>query len=1157
MKKFKTLNYFNFEKNFKLLLIMKLILFFLITGFIQVSATVYSQNTKFTFDVQNKRVVDVLREIEDQSNFRFFYQREQVNVEKKIDLKAADQTVENILTQIFPDGGIEFSVRNDDLILLKPVGKSMGAYDVLFAGAQQHPVSGVVFDSFDRPLPGVTILIKGTTHGTISGADGTYHFPNLSESSTLVFSFVGMKTQEVLVGSQTVINVTMEEEIIGIEEVVAVGYGVQKKVNLTGSVASVTADEISNRSLYNVAQAVQGMVPNLQISTTDGGRPGSNFSWTIRGAGTLGSAGASGAPLFIVDGVTADPNELNPDDIESISILKDAAAAAIYGSRAPFGVVLITTKRGKSEQMKVTVNSSLGWRSLTKNFHPMGSLDYAHYTNEGYTNRGAAPVFNEEYLEAIQYHIDHPESPTRLQDPANPLSYYRNVATDENWWRNTYRDGALTQNYNISATGGSKAVTYYLSLGALNQEGQYRYGDDVYKRYNGMLNLNVDATSWMEIAYKLQYARRENDTPTTNSMDWMQMTAFRGWPILPLIDPNGYHEYFGAGIQEAIEGGRRNDLYESNRNTLTFIIKPVKGLRLNGEFAYNTTRNIIQENTKVIYTHDPLGNIKGTQQGADKSSILEHNINTTFYSINTYADYNTSYGKHNFNLLGGFQQEYYYNFQLKGYNYDLISEEIHSLMVATGADKQLTDWKGEWATQGFFGRFNYNYDEKYLFELNGRYDGSSRFPKDFRWGFFPSASVGYVISKESFFTPLKTVVDFMKFRASYGRLGNTNVDLYYSAAMSKGLTNYLGPTGTFLEYVSIPALGNYNLTWEKPTTLNLAVDLGFLQNRLQTSFDWYTRTTYDMVGPSEPLASVLGIAVPNSNNTELQGKGWELNLNYKDRIKKDFTYQLGFNIARHRETVLKYYNPTGVLTTHYAGKVMGEIWGYETVGLIQDQETLDNMADQSYFNARWGLGDVQYKDQNDDKKINQGLNTLEDHGDLVIIGNSTPAYEYNFTISSAYKGFDFRVFFSGIGKTDWWPAGGQGYRTSFGASIFRGYSNNQFNHSVLEEHKDHWTPDNPNGYYPRVLIGSNEGNKNFQVQTRFLQNRAFLRMKNIQFGYTLPSKLTKPIMIQNARFYFSGENLLTFTKLMIFDPETPGYIYPLQKVVTTGLNITF
>lgn len=542
-----------------------------------------------------------------------------------------------------------------------------------------------------------------------------------------------------------------------------------------------------------------------------------------------------------------------------------------------------------------------------------------------------------------------------------------------------------------------------------------------------------------------------------------------------------------------------------------------------------------------------------------------------YYSGNLYSDYSLGIGNHSLYFLAGYQLEYTHFFRLNGYRNDLINENILSLNAATGENLNASDNETEWSNEGYFVRFSYNFLEKYLFEFNGRYDGSSRFPKDVRWGFFPSVSAGYNVAKESWFKSLNPVIDMMKLRASYGRLGNSNVADYYSPSMSKAKTDYIGANGNFLDYIYAPGLGNYSITWEKPTTFNLGLDLAMFNNRFQTNFDWFIRKTIDMIGPSEPLPKVLGVEVPNANNTEMRGTGWEWSLMYRG-VVKDFKYQANLSVSRHREKVTKYYNPQGLFDTYYKGKILGEIWGYETVGMINDEETLSTMANQSQISSHsWALGDIQYKDQltvdtdgdgipdAGDGKIMRGNRTIDNPGDLVRIGNRTPDFEYNVILACEYKGLDLRLFFRGIGPTDWWPDEGQGSFSSNTSRIFFGNSNNYFNHSVLKEHLDHWTPETPNAYYPRVLIFNNNNitQKNNQVQTRYLQNLAYLRLKNIQFGYTLPERWCRPLLIKSARFYVSGENLFTLTKLKIFDPETPGLIYPLQKSFSVGVNVTF
>ena len=1143
----------------KILLKMKLTILLLTVSVLSVFAVdSYSQTTKLTLNLEKSTIRNVLNEIENKSEFKFWYSGD-INVENMISISQNDKNILEILEEVFKGTDIRYEIYNRQIALYKDTKPD---FSLMVQQPGTREITGTVKDTDGQPLIGVSIVVKGTTLGSITDVNGNFRFEVPVDAKVIVCTYVGMKTQEVAVEGRSSLTVVMEEDIIGMEEVVVVGYGTQKRINLTGAVSTVSSAVLEERPVTSVAQALQGVVPNLQITTTDGGRPGSNLNWQIRGRGTIGGSGAS--PLILIDGIPGDVNTLNPNDIESVSILKDAAASAIYGSRAPYGVVIITTKRGKSEQMKVTFNASSEWRIPTRMLQHMGSMELLEYYNLSAANQGVAPFFDQAYVDSVQYAIDNPGSPNRILNPTNPTLYGRHVGVDIDWWGETYRSSALTQNYNLSASGGSKAVTYYTSLGYFDQDGLYRYGNDKFKRYTGFVNIHAEATKWLELDFKLQMSRRDVNQP--NAITEIQNAAVREWPIRAIIEPNGHFSSNARGLHIAKEGGRISNLTDAFNNTLSFIIKPFDGFRLNGDATFNTSNQLYTANNKVLYRYNAVGEIMGTQAGASASDVTKQYSNSQYYTFNFYADYIKQLANHNLHFLVGYQQEYNHWYQLRGFRNELLSQEILSLNVATGTNIQSTDGENEWANQGYFGRFIYNFKEKYLLEVNGRYDGSSRFPKDLRWGFFPSASAGYIISRESFFEPLKVVVDMMKFRASYGRLGNSNVGLYYSPSMSKAVTDFIGPSGIYLDYVTAPGFGNYSLTWEKPTTLNLGIELGFLKNRIQTTFDWYHRKTIDMVGPSEPVAAVLGASVPQMNNTEMEGKGWEFSLLHRNTISRDFHYDVTLNISRYRDVVTKYYNPRGLIgynregtaTNYYSDKVLGEIWGYETVGFINDEETLNNMPDQTQLSANWGLGDILYKDQNNDGKVTPGANTLDDPGDLIRIGNDTPAFAYNMIFSCDFKGLDLRLFFNGLGKTDWWPGFGQGAVSGYTDNAFFGTSNNQWNHANLKDHLDYWTPENKNAYYARPLV-SNSANisyRNRQMQTKYLQNRAFLRLKNVQLGYTLPSQLTKPYLMESARIYISGENLLTFTRLRIFEPETPGLIYPLQKVISAGIRVT-
>lgn len=1017
------------------------------------------------------------------------------------------------------------------------------------AMAQERTITGKITDVSTFSIPSVTVVEKGTSNGVITNIDGHYQINVSGNDAILIFSFIGMESQEIVVGDQTEINVMLKDESQGLDEVVVVGYGVQRKVNVTGAVSSIGAKDLEERPVANIAQALQGLVPNLALTTSDGGRPGSSMNWSIRGTGTIGDSKST--PLIIIDGVPGDPNLISPEDIENISVLKDAAASAIYGSRAPYGVVIITTKKGTASKMKVNFSANLSWKSATKMLDKMGSIDFMEYMNEGMINNGQSPYFSEEYFQEVRDHLANPNSPDILPDPTNPLKWGHQVAIDTDWFEEVYKDNAPTQRYNLSLSGGSEKVTYYVSLGSYEEDGLYRFGKDKYKRYNGLVKVNAQPNKWLELNIRSMVARTENNRPNANQ----QNEAFRRWPVDAVIDPNGNFTSKAYSLHIAAEGGRTKYVDDSFNNTFGMVIKPFKDFRLNMDFSYNTHNEIYRKNNKMLYEYGPEKNVVGAQRDASSSYVEKRFSTNKFYNTNIYANYIKSINEHNFTVLAGFQQEYNHWNRLQGSRDMLINENIQSVSAATGTDIKLSDGESEWASRGYFARLNYDFAGKYLIEINGRYDGSSRFPEDYRWGLFPSASIGYNIARENYFERFTHIVSMFKLRASYGQLGNSNVNSdYYSASMARKQSSYMGAGGAFLDYVGAPGFGNNSLTWEKPTTTNIGIDLAALDNKIQVTLDWYRRVTKEMVGPSEPLPSVLGVSVPKSNNTEMVGTGWELTLKHRNRIN-DFHYDVTVNVSHHEEKIASYYNPNKLIDTYYKDKKLGEIWGFKTDGFINTADQLATMPDQSEVSSGWGLGDIMYQDLNNDGAVTYGSRTLDDHGDLVRIGNTTPDFEYNISASCNWKNFDFSMFWRGMGHADWWPGGGQGDSAWYTDDIFFGIATNKWNFTALNDHKDHWTSENKNAYYPRPLVQGGNAERNIKTQTKYLQNRAFLRLKNVQLGYTLPKSLTSKIKVDNVRFYITGENLFTLSDFKIYDPETPGLIYPLQKSYSIGLKL--
>ncbi|MDR2915929.1 MAG: TonB-dependent receptor [Tannerella sp.] len=1033
---------------------------------------------------------------------------------------------------------------------------------------QTTTITGTVIDEFGDPMPGVHVVVKGITIGTSTKSDGQYSINVPDKEAILVFSYIGYITQELKTGNQTVINITMGEDLQQMEEVVVIGYGTQKKVNLTGSVDAISGDELQNRAAVNMGELVKGASPNLNITMgMRGGEPGATSSWNIRG---MGSINADAAPLILVDGVEVNINNIDPESIESISILKDASASAIYGSRAPFGVILITTKKGKTGKVSVGYSNNLSMNVPMRISSFVDAMSWVTAYNQANANAGLAPLYSDEQVDRVRRYME--GTFPYEYDPEKPVDNIwagRRVGNaNNNWPKLLIADHSFNQKHHINLSGGSEKTNYYIAGGFVTQDGIYRYGNDNYKRFNLLSNLNSQVTKWLNVKTGIKYAKGLSDYPvgqTTVGREHMMGEMLTFAPLMPMYNINGTIQCPLVRWQQ--DSGR--DKWESNDffANLGADIEPIKGWVTS--FSYN--HNVI--NTRRFTHPKPVWVELGTGQfgnvGKPESSWEAVYTQTNYSLLNVVSSYETTLGNHYLNALAGYEQEEKKYTSLTGKGVGLITDEVPSIKTSLG-EKTVTDAMNHWATQGIFGRINYNYKEKYLIEVSARYNGSSRFSPDTRWGFFPSASVGYVISKEEFWESLQSAINILKIRGSYGSLGNQNVGLYsYLSTMGVGSELNWIIDGTRPQYVTPPGLISHDLTWEKITTANIGFDAGFLNNRLQVTFDWFERITKDMLGPTETLPYPLGASAPQRNNAELSTKGFELVLSWRDRISSDFSYNAKISIGDHRAKILKYYNDKELIDTWYPGKEVGEIWGYTTDGIIQAEG--EAMPDQSKFYATWGPGDIKYKDLNGDGKINDGTRTLNDHGDLKVIGNTTPRYNYSISAGFNWKGLDFNMFWQGVGKRDYFPPNTM--------QVFWGMLSGYASSGLYENSRtmDYWRPadetnmlgPNTNAYFAKPYFSA-QTNKNRQVQTRYLQNAAYLRLKNLQIGYTLPTRISEKVFLQRARVYLSGENLLTITGLPDnFDPETTiasdpandgyqaGRIYPLSKVFSVGVNLTF
>ena len=1027
---------------------------------------------------------------------------------------------------------------------------------------QQNGVcNGVVTDTTGETVIGASVVVKGTTNGTITGLDGDFSLSGVTKGSILVVSFVGYQNTEVKWNGQP-LTIVLKEDTKVLDEVVVVGYGTQKKANLSGAVAAVDGKVLQDRPITNIGQGLQGVVPNLNITMNNGGAPGATSSFNIRGNTSLNG----GSPLVLVDNVQMDANLVNPDDIESISVLKDAASASIYGARAAYGVILITTKKGKkSDKPTVSLSATGYWQSPALTFHNVNSMQYLTMMDEAYQNDGGSGHYfkSQVYQYAEDYFNGKYDSPVFFDTAYDTYKYGYCGNTD--WWDELYKT-SFSQIYTANISGGNDRTTYYASVSMNDQGGILKAGDDKYNKYNANVNISSNITKWLNVSAKIAHTYTDELHPTggttaMNSTAYSGLSSYSGMmkgdlsPLMPVKHPDGHYAGQGSytnpvAIME--QGG--NAQYKQNDLWMTGAVKitPIKGLVINADYTWNFYGKSSNQHVQNFYDYTAVPGTENYYPWTNPSSVTVTNNDDYYNAFNAFAEYTFSLKeKHNFKVMVGYNQENKH----KKYHYagrkNLIDSSNPSLNLAYG-DMAMNGSETHWSVNGFFARINYDYKGKYLLELNGRYDGSSKFPHGDRYAFYPSASVAWRVSEEKFWEPIRGWFDNFKLRASYGSLGNQALDESrygnFPYLATYGINTKYGAllNGTRPVAVSVPGLVSASFTWETVNQIDFGFDASFFGGRLNTSFDWYRRNTKDMLTAGQALPAVLGTSVPQENAADMKTVGWEVSLEWNDRLSNGFGYHIKGVLSDYQASITKFSNPTKLLGTHYVGEKLNEIWGYVSNGLFQSDEDA-KAADQSYLSGgSWGAGDVKYEDLNNDGKIDIGKNTLDDSGDRKIIGNSTPRYSYGITAGFDYKGFDFEMFWQGIGKRDYWLGGSQ----------FWGFTDEWC--TPLTSSLDYWTEDNRDAYFPRLHhYGVNGGNH--QVSTRYLQNAAYLRLKNVVLGYTIPRSITEKVKISRLRVFVQGENLLTFTPLIdSYDPETLNNMtYPINKKISVGLNLTF
>ena len=1051
-------------------------------------------------------------------------------------------------------------------------------------------LTGSIVDESGIPVIGANIVEKGTTNGTVTDIDGNFSI-QVSAHSVLNVSYIGYVSQEIRVEGNKTLNVVLKEDSQSLDEVVVVGYGTQKKVNLTGAVEQVTSEVFDNRSVANATQALQGSIPNLNLQITDG-KPTRTASFNVRGTTSIGQGGNA---LVLIDGVEGDPSMLNPNDIASVSVLKDAASAAIYGARGTFGVVLITTKEPNKDKTSITYsgNFSLQRPTTVPDFVTDG-YEYASHFYEAYhawNNYSADPKninktqeFSLAWLEEFRRRKEQGITQEWEVDANGKYTYYGNT----DWYSELYKKNTFAQDHNVSISGNNGKLNYYVSGRFYGYDGLFKYNTDDYKTMNLRAKGSIQVFDWLKIENNMEFSNMDYHNPINVGEGggiWRNL-ADEGHPSSPIYNPDGSFTHSAAyTLGDFIYG--KNGIDTNNRvlrNTTSFTASFLENkLHVRGDFTFrNTDEGETQRRVAI-----PYSTVEGqtTLLGSDTNDLQEYKTQTNYIATNIYADYENT-----FNDVHYFKGMIGYNYEQSSYDAltvrrnGLLLEDSENINLALGDAITTSGAYNKWRVAGGFFRLNYAYHDRYLVEVNGRYDGSSKFPMDQQWAFFPSISAGWRPSEEAFWKVDSKIISDLKIRASYGSLGNGNVSPYSFMELLGISTSGRVLNGLLNKYTSAPAVMPDGLTWETATTTDIGADFGSLDGRLRFSGDYYIRKTTDMYTVGQTLPDVFGASSPKGNYADMTTRGWEITLTWRDQFQladKPFNYEIRGTLADYKSTIDRYNNTTKNLDDYYEGMQLGEIWGYETEGLFQSQEEIDNHADQTLIQSSSQHvtypGDVKIKDQNGDGVIDYGINTLDDHGDKKVIGNSLPRFSYSINLSADWNNFFVSAFFQGVGKQDWYPSN---------ECIFWGQYNRPYNNLPSWHLGNYWTEDNRDAYLPRYA-GYNSSIKT-TPQTRYLQNVAYIRLKNLQVGYNLPHNITSKMRMQNARVYISAENVwcwsplykhtkdLDVTNIYGSDPELTsanvdnnkggvsvdhgsgdGQSYPQMMSISLGVSVTF
>ena len=1075
---------------------------------------------------------------------------------------------------------------------------------------EQNTITGVITDTQGEPITGATVAVVGKTVGAVSDINGRFTL-NVRPGAKLSISYVGYKT--VTVAASESMKIELQEDAGQLSEVVVVGYGTQKKANLTGAVSTVDLSKtMAGRPQQDVAKALQGAVPGLSVISNNGdinGKP----TLRIRDVGTL-SNDAKSNPLIVVDGVPMDDiSFLNTQDIESVSVLKDAASTSIYGTRAAFGVILIQTKGAKgADRTTINYSNNFSWDGATflPKFSDVPSQLRAALEGKANANNYEVELFGmyfdkllplaekwqqqnggkQGYREMRQYVDDNNVGDYTIIDKT-PY-YYADWDINKIY----YNNAAPAQSHALSIQGASGKSTYYLSLGYDYKEGTMKIRPDKLNKYNASLAITTSPYDWLQMGARINFTRRDFTTPDTYNNIYQYIWRWGSF-FLPSGSINGHDRRIMAMLKQAADKNVTTDYLRINSFAKANI---TEGLTLNADFTYAIENMNSGSQDFSVYGMNWGSLTPSYIVNKGSTNVWRDNSKTNTWTLNAYLNYEKTFAaSHNLKVMLGLNAEKERYTYFWGNRKNIIDERFPELNLASPIGQDLDAAHTHRASAGYFGRINYDYKDIYLLELNGRYDGSSRFPRHSHWAFFPSVSLGYRFSEEPYFKNLKNVVSNGKLRASFGEIGNEAVGDYMFESLitqvDRDKVHWVDgnqESANKLPMFNTPNLVEPILTWERIRTTDVGLDLGFLNNELSVGFDWYQRENTDMLAPSQVLPQVLGTDAPMANAGTLRTRGWELTLDWHHRFG-EFNVYANFNLADSKTVVTKWESKAKLLNQNYSGKTYGDIWGFETDRYFEESDFTGQNADGTWNYANgiasqkgleqgsfhYGPGDVKFKDLDGNGVIDGGDGTADNHGDLKVIGNFLPRYEYSFHLGGAWRGFDLDLFFQGVGKRDVWTVSSMNFplmreadlaiydhQMSYNRVIYKNGLKDVERYEVNQANK-----------YPRLFPGNDPqgtisvidaGTNNYYPQSRYLTDMSYLRLKNVTLGYTLPKELTRKAYIQKARIYFSANNLFLLYKGndLPVDPEInagAGLAYggwgrtaPITRTFSFGMQVT-